>query len=77
MNTFRFVRNLKTGKTLIDYALFDRNLGYVLPKLKAGYVELYEGLPGYNHAHDKTRISLIAHQKSAAKYYAKKNTRFD
>ena len=77
MNRFRFVRNIKTGNTLIDYALFDRNLGYVLPKLKAGYVELYEGLPGYNHAYGKQCRSIADHQKSAAKYYAKKNTRFE
>jgi len=52
-------------------------MGYRLPPIQQGYIELYKGLPGYNKAHLKQRQSLLAQQAATARYYQNNSTRLD
>lgn len=74
---YRYIKNLATGNSLIEYGCYIRNMGYRLPPIQQGYIELYKGLPGYNKAHLKQRQSLLAQQAATARYYQNNSTRLD
>ena len=73
----RYVRNNETGYTLLEYGLFYKGMGYVLPPVKQGFTMLYEGLPSYNQAVNKQRESLLAQKASETRYYENNTTRFE
>ena len=74
---FRYVRNNTTGYTLLEYGLFYKGMGYVMPPVKKGFTVLYEGLPSYNQAVNKERESLLAQWANEARYYQNNTTRFE
>ena len=74
---YRYIKNLSTGNSIKEYGAYVRNFGYQLPPIKPGYIELYNGLPGYNKAHLEDRKSLLAYRASEARYYQNNSTRLD
>ena len=77
MTMFRYVKNNKTGATLIEYGLYKHGVGSVLYPVKQGFTELYKGLPSYNDAQVKTKIRMTLQRDLEANYYTTNNTRFD
>ena len=71
------MKNLSTGTSIKEDGAYGRNFGYQLPPIKTGYIELYNGLTGYNKAHLEDRKSLVAYRAREARYYQNNSTRLD